>query len=190
LTTTAIQTLSNQELVRGELLRGGREEEAATHIAAQCARAAFRLLLAGLDGTPPTDLPRSAEQLRKILRQEGVNAWRGVLANISAHPWGPAASRLEALASEADLPDALRAIQACERVYRSRMEEDERVTISQEIRRLVRQSGRTQSEFARAVGTSASRLSTYVNGGVVPSSTMFLRMQRVAALLAETATSG
>ena len=128
-------------------------------------------------------IPQTAQRFRTMIRQEGVNAWRGLLANIAANPWCDAVSQLEALAEEADLPDALRAIQACARVYRSRMEDDERATVAQEIRRLVEQSGRTQRAFARAVGTSASRLSTYVNGIVVPSSTMLLRMQRVATNL-------
>ncbi|MDN5748643.1 MAG: helix-turn-helix domain-containing protein [Pseudonocardia sp.] len=42
-------------------------------------------------------------------------------------------------------------------------------------------SGRTRADFARSVGTSASRLSTYVNGSVTPSAAMLVRMRRVAA---------
>ena len=189
-TTTAILGLSDHDAITGELLRAGRGEQAASKIAAECGEVAFRLLLAGVERTPPAAIPCTAQQFRDVVGQEGVNAWRGLLANIPPHPWGPAVGRLEALAEEVDLPNALRAIQACARVSRKRMEENERLTIAREIRQLVGLSGRSQREFASAVGTSASRMSTYVNGGVVPSSAMFLRMQRVAAHLAETAAIG
>ena len=41
----------------------------------------------------------------------------------------------------------------------------------------------TQREFAAMAGTSASRLSTYVNGLVTPSATMMVRIRRVSELV-------
>ena len=46
-------------------------------------------------------------------------------------------------------------------------------------RRIVAMSGLSQRAFAARVGTSASRLSSYVHGHVVPSATMMLRIKRV-----------
>ena len=45
-----------------------------------------------------------------------------------------------------------------------------------------RSSGRrvTKAEFAAAVGTSASRLSTYLNGKVTPSAALLVRIERTA----------
>lgn len=42
------------------------------------------------------------------------------------------------------------------------------------------ESGLSRAEFASRVGTSASRLSTYVSGRVTPSAALLLRMRRVA----------
>jgi DNA-binding transcriptional regulator YiaG len=187
LTTTAVLRLSNRARIRTELLLAGRGIDVASRIADECAAAAFRLLLVGIDSTRPDPIPSTAQHFRAVVEQHGVNGWRGLLANVPAHPWGPAVAQLEALAAEADLPDALLAIQECSRIYRKRMEDDERLAVAREIRRLVRKSGCTQRMFATYVGTSASRMSTYVNGIVVPSSTMLLRMQKMASVLAEEA---
>ena len=44
-------------------------------------------------------------------------------------------------------------------------------------------SGMTQAAFARALGTSPSRFSTYCTGKVTPSATFFIRAARIAASL-------
>ncbi|RAN69479.1 hypothetical protein B5P43_35790 [Bacillus sp. SRB_336] len=43
-------------------------------------------------------------------------------------------------------------------------------------------SGLGRGEFARELGTSQSRLSTYVSGKIVPSAAMLMRARNVAAL--------
>ncbi|MFF5034571.1 helix-turn-helix domain-containing protein [Nocardia salmonicida] len=48
------------------------------------------------------------------------------------------------------------------------------------MRQAVADSGLTSAEFAVAIGTSGSRLSTYMTGKVVPSSTLMVRIRRVA----------
>ena len=42
-------------------------------------------------------------------------------------------------------------------------------------------SGLSVKEFAAEVGTSASRMSTYLSGRVTPSAAMLVRMERLAA---------
>jgi len=44
----------------------------------------------------------------------------------------------------------------------------------------LRKSGLTQAGLARALGTSASRLSTYLSGSTAPSATFYLRASRLA----------
>lgn len=44
----------------------------------------------------------------------------------------------------------------------------------------VNASGLTNAEFARHIGTSASRLSTCLSGKVTPSAALLLRIERVA----------
>jgi transcriptional regulator with XRE-family HTH domain len=48
------------------------------------------------------------------------------------------------------------------------------------VRTLVAGSGLSKRDFAERIGTSRSRLSTYLSGKVVPSATLMVRMRRVA----------
>jgi DNA-binding transcriptional regulator YiaG len=107
-----------------------------------------------------------------------------LLANIATNPFGPAAGVLANFAHDVDLQDAARAIEACARVSRKRSEDSERLEVAHEIRDLVAISGMSQRRFARYIGTSGPRLSTYVNGLVTPSATMMVRIRRCAAELA------
>ena len=70
-------------------------------------------------------------------------------------------------------------------VCRDHNKEREREQVAEEVRRLVSASGVTQRQFAQWVGTSPSRLSTYVSGSVTPSASLMLRMARTSRLLQE-----
>jgi transcriptional regulator with XRE-family HTH domain len=67
-------------------------------------------------------------------------------------------------------------------IERARADADhaDRAEVAARIRGAVASSGLTNAEFARFVGTSASRLSTYLSGKVTPSSAMLVRIERVA----------
>jgi transcriptional regulator with XRE-family HTH domain len=56
------------------------------------------------------------------------------------------------------------------------------------VQGLVARSGLSKQGFAERIGTSRSRLSTYMSGQVVPSATLMVRMRRVALHASETAT--
>ncbi|HEY1920692.1 MAG TPA: helix-turn-helix transcriptional regulator [Streptosporangiaceae bacterium] len=62
---------------------------------------------------------------------------------------------------------------------RQQASDAERDEVAVEIRDLVRGSGLTQQEFAECIGTSRSRLSTYMSGKITPSAALMLRMRRV-----------
>ena len=51
--------------------------------------------------------------------------------------------------------------------------------MAEEVRQLIARSGLSQAAFAERIGTSASRLSTYASGKVIPSATLVVRMRRV-----------
>ena len=57
-----------------------------------------------------------------------------------------------------------------------------------EVRNLVGRSGLSKQDFAERIGTSRSRLSTYMSGKVVPSAALMVRMRRVALQASETVT--
>jgi DNA-binding transcriptional regulator YiaG len=58
--------------------------------------------------------------------------------------------------------------------------DSERENVASEVRELVGRSGLSKQDFAERIGTSRSRLSTYMSGKVVPSATLMVRMRRVA----------
>jgi hypothetical protein len=150
-----------------------------------CAEAALSHLLSNGTTQPPIPLPRSPDALRQLVDQYGVLAWLGLLVNVAAQPWAPDSTRLADLAREAGLPGAADVVDECARLHARRREDDERREVADEIRRLIATGGCSQRQFARHIGTSASRLSTYVNGIVVPSATMMVRIRRAAEGLAQ-----
>lgn len=56
---------------------------------------------------------------------------------------------------------------------------DDGLAVRSGLRSAVVSSGLSQAGFARALGTSASRLSTYLSGGTVPSASWYLRAVRL-----------
>jgi transcriptional regulator with XRE-family HTH domain len=58
--------------------------------------------------------------------------------------------------------------------------DSERAEVASEVRALVARSAMSKQDFAERIGTSRSRLSTYMSGQVVPSATLMVRMRRVA----------
>ncbi len=63
---------------------------------------------------------------------------------------------------------------------RTRTEQQEREEVAAEVKGAIGRSGLSRTEFAAHIGTSASRLSTYVARSSHPSATLLLRMRRVA----------
>ena len=55
----------------------------------------------------------------------------------------------------------------------------ERAAVAAEVTRLLAASGMARADFASAIGTSASRLSTYLSGKVTPSAALLVPMRRV-----------
>ena len=106
--------------------------------------------------------------------------WDRLATAIRADPWGPVAQQvLEAvrLSRPYGTTELLEAVVA--RARRLAMD-SERDTVASEVRDLVGRSGLSKQEFADRIGTSRSRLSTYMSGKVVPSAALMVRMRRVA----------
>jgi len=62
--------------------------------------------------------------------------------------------------------------------------------VASEVRNLVGRSGLSKQDFAERIGTSRSRLSTYMSGKVVPSAALMVRMRRVASSLGRSCGGG
>lgn len=121
------------------------------------------------------------EGVMAALERGGLSDWQRLAAAVHADPWGPVARRLE---------DALRATQpygvavlmerALQRA-RAAAEAGERAEVARRLRSLWLASGLERTGFAERIGTSPSRLSTYLSGKVTPSAALVVRMERVAA---------
>ena len=113
--------------------------------------------------------------------------WDRLATAIRADPWGPVAQQvLEAvrLSRPYGTTELLEAVVA--RARRLAID-SERDTVASEVRDLVGRSGLSKQDFADRIGTSRSRLSTYMSGKVVPSATLMVRMRRVALDASKTA---
>ena len=181
--TRWVLTLARTDLVIEKLLDSGMEKAAAVEVAERCYQSCFWLVMAGVDPSAPGPIIRTAEEAVHIWDHGGMPAWRGQIAIIASNPWAPYGNELKELALAADRTETVHAIEEAMRVYRSRFERRERELVAREIRQLVAMSGLSQREFAAMAGTSASRLSTYVNGLVTPSATMMVRIRRVSELM-------
>ena len=113
------------------------------------------------------------------LPHDPVEAWPfEALAEIRLRPWGSLARRVLRWTGMAEGDPAARLFTIAIDRARQRTEDDERAEVTRQIREAITASGMTAAEFAAGIGTSASRLSTYASGRVVPSATMLLRIRR------------
>jgi DNA-binding transcriptional regulator YiaG len=106
--------------------------------------------------------------------------WRRLADVIRADPWGPVARQvLEAV----QLSRPYGTAELLEEVVGRARElalDSERVEVASEVKRLLSDSGLSQQGFADRIGTSRSRLSTYLSRKVLPSAALMVRMRRVA----------
>ncbi|NYE00686.1 hypothetical protein BJY21_001870 [Kineosphaera limosa] len=121
------------------------------------------------------------EGLVSAMERGSIRDWRRIAAELRAHPWGRTARHLEEHLTYADPPGSGPLLSRALESARREQEAQERAEVASRIDELVRASGLRAAEFAARIGTSASRLSTYRTGKVVPSATLLLRMERAAA---------
>ncbi|MEO6605545.1 MAG: helix-turn-helix transcriptional regulator [Aeromicrobium sp.] len=111
--------------------------------------------------------------------------WQQMASVVQARPWGEFARQIEA-AGKAAGDDAVACafdeVVKMSRVQRDRRERDE---VAKRISKIVLTTGLTQKVFAARIGTSASRLSTYMTGSVTPSASMMLRIEAQRAEIHE-----
>ena len=107
--------------------------------------------------------------------------WRRLAKAVKADPWGPVAQQVMEAVSLCRPYGTTELLQAV--ISRARMQaaDSERGEVASEIRKLVDDSGLSRQDFADRIGTSRSRLSTYISGKVVPSASLMVRIRRVAS---------
>jgi hypothetical protein len=140
---------------------------------------AFRNLRIGPD-RPVSEWP--AEGVQAALERGDLREWRRIGDEIRADPWGRTARQVEEVLGHSRPYGVTSLMEHAIAAARERAEEAERAAVATELKGLVASAAVTQAEFARSIGTSASRLSSYVNGAVVPSATLMVRARNAARL--------
>ena len=119
------------------------------------------------------------EGLLAAIDRGSLPDWRRIVSALNADPWGPLASDLSAAIELAEDRGVAVSLSRAINRARERAENRARKEVSRRLAALVAASGLTASEFAARLGTSPSRLSTYLSGKVMPSAALLVRAEGV-----------
>jgi len=135
-----------------------------------------------VDAAPSDDVRTWPYEALVIAIDRGLVAdWQPVFAEVRRSPWGRVARRVERYLAYRE-PDGVSTLFALAiKGARERAEKAERAEVAARVRDAVNRSGLTNRDFARLVGTSAPRLSTYLSGRVTPSAALLLRIERACS---------
>jgi hypothetical protein len=130
----------------------------------------------------PTDDVRTLpyEALVAVIDRGLVPDWQPIFAELRRSPWGRVARRVEHYLSYREPGPGSTLFALAVEHARAQADQADRAEAAARVREAVDLSGLTKAEFAQLVGTSASRLSTYLNGKVTPSAAMLIRIERTA----------
>jgi DNA-binding transcriptional regulator YiaG len=120
------------------------------------------------------------EGLLTAIERGSMQLWDRVAAEVRRHPFGTVARLLEDEVIDAVSNEGERELFR-EILLRARQSaaEDAKTEVANRLRLLLAQSGLSQRDFAARLGTSASRLSTYLNGKVTPGADLLVRAERI-----------
>lgn len=120
------------------------------------------------------------EGMVSVIERGNILDWGPLIEFVRKDPWGRVARNLEIYLGYSDLADVSAFFRLVLDDARERVETSERKEVQEIVGSSWRRSGLSRKDFAKAIGTSPSRLSTYMSGSVIPSAAMVVRMQRVA----------
>lgn len=134
-----------------------------------------------IDATPDDPVAQwGFEGLLAAIERGGMRLWDRIAAELRRQPYGTVARLLEDevidAVSHAGERELFRQILAR---ARHRAEQDARLEVANRLRSFLALSGLSQRDFAARLGTSASRLSTYLNGKVTPGADLLVRAERI-----------
>lgn len=140
-----------------------------------------RLSFRNVDVSPDASVEEwPLEAIQAGLERGNLPEWRRLAAAIRDQPWGAVARNVEEVLRYSRPYGVAKVMERVVEQARRDAERAERAAVADEVQRLVRQSGLSRQAFASRIGTSASRLSTYATGKVVPSAALLIRMQKAA----------
>jgi DNA-binding transcriptional regulator YiaG len=135
-----------------------------------------------LDFDPAAPMNRwPAEAIETVIDRGSLSDWRRLARAIRRDPWGPAARTAEVVAAWGEHYGVDALMIGVIRRARESVTLEGRAEYAAQIRAWRTQTGMTLRQFARAAGTSASRLSDYENAKVAPTTDVLGRLSYVAA---------
>jgi DNA-binding transcriptional regulator YiaG len=135
-----------------------------------------------LDFNPTAPLDQwPAEAIETVIDRGSLSDWRQLAEAIRGNPWGPAARTAETVAAWDEHYGVDMLMAGVIRRARENVTLEGRAEYAAQIRTWRTQTGMTLRQFARAAGTSASRLSDYENAKVAPTTDVLGRLRYVAA---------
>lgn len=125
------------------------------------------------------------EAIQTALERGGLSDWRRLAKAVGTRPWGPVARRVEEVLRYSRPYGVSELMERVIDRARSEAEREEREAVAREVSGLLERSGLSGVDFASRIGTSPSRLSTYVTGKVTPSAALMVRMRAEAEAAGE-----
>jgi len=122
-----------------------------------------------------------AEAIETVIDRGSLSDWRELADAIRRNPWGPAARTTEAVVGWGEHYGVDVLMASVIRHAREELTRQGRDAYAQQIRAWRAHTGMSLREFARAAGTSASRLSAYEGAKVAPTTDVLGRLAHVAA---------
>jgi hypothetical protein len=139
-----------------------------------------------ITATPDDPVERwRVEGILAAIDRGSLPHWRRIAASVRADPWGPVAADLEQALSLAEDVGVTATLRRALSHARDESDANARAEVRRRLHVLVDNSGLTAAEFAQRLGTSASRMSTYLSGKVVPSAALLVRCEAVSRRAAE-----
>ncbi|MDR2565376.1 MAG: helix-turn-helix domain-containing protein [Bifidobacteriaceae bacterium] len=140
-----------------------------------------RLAFRNVDASPLDPVETwPQEGFRAAIERGYLADWARVANAVRAEPYGAAAANLADVLRYVDASPAAVLLAEILKKARAQADREDAQAVAADIRALVAGSGLTQTEFARRLGTSRTRLSTWVNGRVTPGSATLRRIRRLA----------
>ncbi|WP_240629867.1 helix-turn-helix domain-containing protein [Specibacter cremeus] len=115
------------------------------------------------------------EGLLAAVERGDLHDWRRIAAALRQDPRGEVAADLEEVLGLVENPAMVNLFSDLMNRATAAREAEERRQVTSELRAALEASQLSRAEFAARLGTSQSRLSTYLNGKVVPSAVLLVR---------------
>ena len=125
------------------------------------------------------------EGIQAAIERGTISDWRRLSAAIRADPWGPVARRVKQTLEHSNPYGTGPLLRHVIDRARREAERSARGEVAARFGRAVKRSGLSQSQFAARLGTSPSRLSTYLSGRVDPAASLLVRAESLAAAVSE-----